>query len=49
MEDVDQGVLPGDNEDTPPPVPPEVITRIASCLEELKKCIEEAPHTTVSA
>ena len=47
-EEMDQGVLPGDEEDTPPPVPPELITRIACCLEELKKCIEEAPHTTVS-
>ena len=47
-EEMDQGVLPGDEEDTPPPVPPELITRVARCLEELKKCIKEAPHTTVS-
>ncbi|CAI8032881.1 Protein virilizer homolog [Geodia barretti] len=45
-EEMDQGVLPGDEEDTPPPVPPELITRVARCLEELKKCIKEAPHTT---
>ena len=46
---MDEGVLPGnEEEDTPPPITPELITRIASCLEELKKCIEEAPRTTVS-
>ena len=48
---MEQEVLPGndDNEEaTPPPVPPEIIARIASCLEEMNKCIDEAPLSTVS-
>ena len=43
-----EGAIPDEDEATPSLVPAEVITRIASCLEELKKCLEEAPHTTVS-
>ena len=37
----------GGDEATSTPVPPEVITKIASCLEELNKCLKEAHHTTV--
>ena len=41
-----EGVEP--QEVTPTPVPPDVIARIVSCLEELKKCLEQAAHTVVS-
>ena len=40
-----------ESQDTAPPtepVPPEVMSKIATCLEELRKCLEKAPHTTVS-
>lgn len=38
----------GSQDATPTPIPPEVVARIVSCLEELKKSLEEAPHTIVS-
>ena len=41
-----EGVEP--QEAPPTPVPAEVILRIVSCLEELKKCLEQAAHTIVS-
>ena len=44
----EDGAVPAGDETTPTPVPVEVMTKIASCLEELKKCLEEAPHTMVS-
>ena len=45
---MEEGTLPDEDEATPSLVPAEVITKIAACLEELRKCMEEAPHTTVS-
>lgn len=49
---MDEGVLPSNEEeveeDTPSDVAPEVVSRIASCLVELKRSLSEAPRTTVS-
>jgi len=32
----------------PQPIPIEIMRKISSCLDELRKCLEQAPHTTVS-
>ena len=32
----------------PGPSPVEILRKIVSCLEELRKCLKLAPHTTVS-
>ena len=46
QEAMEEGARPDTDSATPLPV--DVISRIASCLEELKKCVEEAHHTMVS-
>ena len=48
QEAMEEGARPDTDSATPTPVPVDVISRIASCLEELKKCVEEAHHTMVS-
>ena len=41
-----EGVEP--QEVAPQPIPADVMRKIVLCLEELKKCLEQAPHTIVS-
>ena len=48
QEAMEEGARPDTDSAMPIPVPVDVISRIASCLEELKKCVEEAHHTMVS-
>ena len=41
-----EGVEP--QEAAPQPIPPDIMRKTVLCLEELKKCLEQAPHTIVS-
>ena len=46
----DEGAEGMESDEKPPPIqlPPGLISTIVECLEELKKCLEQAGHTIVS-
>ena len=48
--DADEGAEEMESDEKAPPIqlPPELITTIVECLEELRKCLEKAAHTIVS-
>ena len=49
-DDGDEGAEGMESDEKAPPIqlPPELISTIVECVEELKKCLEKAAHTIVS-